>query len=143
MIQQVLEIWSLVPLLLLNPVCASGSSQFMYCWSLAWRMLSITSLACEINTTALKLEHFLALLFFGIGMKTDLFQYCSNCWVLQICWHTECSTLTASSFKIWNSSSGIPSLPLSLSIVMLLRVYFSSHSRMSVSRWVTTPSWLI
>ena len=37
-------------------------------------------------------------------MKTDLFQFCGHCWVFQICWHTECSTFTASSFRIWNSS---------------------------------------
>ena len=28
---------------------------------------------------------FLALLFFGIGMKTDLFQSCGHCWVFQMC----------------------------------------------------------
>ena len=39
--------------------------------------------------------------FFGIGMKTDLFQSCGNCWVFQICWHIECSTFTASFFRIW------------------------------------------
>ena len=38
--------------------------------------------------------------FFGIGMKTDLFQSCGHCWVFQICWHIECSTFTASSFRI-------------------------------------------
>ena len=27
-------------------------------------------------------------------------------------WHIECSTFTASSFRIWNSSTGISSLPL-------------------------------
>ena len=27
----------------------SGSSRFTYCWSLAWRILSVTSLACEMN----------------------------------------------------------------------------------------------
>ena len=42
MIQQILAIWSLVPLPFLNPAWTSGSSQFMYCWSLAWRILSIT-----------------------------------------------------------------------------------------------------
>ena len=42
-------------------------------------------------------------------MKTDLFQSCGPCWVFQICWHIECSTFTASSFRIWNSSAGIPS----------------------------------
>jgi len=43
--------------------------------------------------------------FFGIGMKTDLFQSCGHCWVFQICWYIECSTFTASSFRIWNSST--------------------------------------
>ena len=41
---------------------------------------------------------------FGIGMKSALFQSCGHCWVFQICWHIECSTFTASSFRIWNSS---------------------------------------
>ena len=75
-------------------------------------------------------------------MKTDLFQSCGHCWVLQICWHTECSTFTASSFRIWNSSTGIPSPPLALFIVMLPKAHMTSHSRMSGSRWVITASWL-
>ena len=48
MIQQMLVIWSLVPLTFLKPCWTSGSSQFTYCWSLAWRILSITLLAYEI-----------------------------------------------------------------------------------------------
>ena len=51
-------------------------------------------------------------------MKTDLFLSGGHCWVFQICWHIECSTFTASSFRIWNSSVGIPSPPLALFIVM-------------------------
>jgi len=34
----------------------------------------------------------LALPFFGIGMKTDLFQSCGHCYIFQICWHVEYST---------------------------------------------------
>ena len=71
------------------------------CWSLAWRILSITLLGCEMSAIVRQFEHCLALPFFGIGMKTDLFQSCDHCWVFQICWHIECSTLTASSFRIW------------------------------------------
>ena len=41
-----LAIWSLVPLPFINPAWISGSSQFTYCWSLTWRILSITLLAC-------------------------------------------------------------------------------------------------
>ena len=84
----------------------------------------------------------LALPFFGIGMKTDLFQYCGHCWVFQICRHILCSTFTASSFRIWNSSTGIPSPPLALFIMMLPKAYLTLHSRMSGSRWVIIPSWL-
>ena len=54
-------------------------------------------------------------------MKTDLFQSCGQCWVFQMWWHNECSTFTASPFRIWNSSTGIPSCPLALFVVMLPR----------------------
>ena len=134
-----LAIWSLVPLPFLNPAWTSGSSQFMYCWSPAWRILSITLLACEMSATMQLFEYSSALPFFGIGMKTDLSQSCGHCWVFQICQHIECSTLTASSVRIWNSSTGIPSPPLALFIVMLPKVHLTSHSRISGSRWVITP----
>ena len=75
-------------------------------------------------------------------MRTDLFQYCGHCWVIQMCWHTECCTFTISSFRIWNSSTGIPSHLLALFIVMLSKAHLTSHSRMSGSWWVMTPSWL-
>ena len=44
-----LVIWSLVLLPFLNPAWTSGSSQFMYCWSLAWRILNIASMWDECN----------------------------------------------------------------------------------------------
>jgi len=67
---------------------------------------------------------------------------CGHCWVFQICWHIDCSTFTASSSRIWNSSIGILSPPLRLFVVMLSKVHLTSHSRMSGSRCVITPSWL-
>ena len=75
-------------------------------------------------------------------MITYLIQSCSHCWVFQIFWHNECSILTASCFRIWNSSTGIPSPPLALFVVMLPKAHLTSHSRMSGSRWVITPLWL-
>ena len=57
-------------------------------------------------------------------------------------YHIECRIFTMSSLRIWNSSSGIPSLPLALFRVMLPKAHLTSHSRMSGSRWVITPSWL-
>ena len=76
-------------------------------------------------------------------MKTELFQSYGHCWVFQICWHIECSTFIASPFRISNCSTRILPLPLlALFIVMLPKAHVTSHSRMSDSRWVITPSWL-
>ena len=141
MIQGMLAIWSLVPLPFLSPAWTSGSSWFMYCWSLTWRIFSNALLACQMSTIVWYFEHSLALPFFGIGMKTDLFQSCGHCWVFQICWHIECSTSTASSFRISNSSAGIPSPPLALFIVLLPKGHLTLNSRMSGSRWLR--SWTL
>ena len=143
MIQWMLAILSLVPLPLRNPAWTSGSSFFRYCWSLAWRILSIILLACEMSAIVRQSEHSLALSFFGTGMKTDLFQSCGHCWVFQICWHIECSTFTASSFGIWNNSAGILSLPLILFVVMLPKAHLTSHSGMSgLGEWLMVI-WII
>ena len=98
--------------------------------------------ACEMSAIVQYFEHSLALPFFGFGMKTDLFQSCGHCWVFQICQHTECSTFTAPSFRIWNSSTRIPSPPLALFVVMLPKAHLTSHSRVFGTRRVITPSWL-
>ena len=47
--------------------------EFMYFWSLAWRILSTNFLTCEMSATVWYFEHSLTLPFIGIGMKTDLF----------------------------------------------------------------------
>ena len=142
MIRRMLAIWSLVALPFLDPAWTSGSSQFKDCWSLTWRILSNTLLACEMSTVVRSFHHCLELPFFGIVMKTDIFQSCGHCWVFQTCWYIECSTFTASSFRIWNTSTGIPSPPLALFVVMLPKARLTSHSRTSGSRWGITPSWL-
>ena len=141
MIQWILAIWSLVPLPFLNPGWTSGSYQLIYCWSQLedfWVLLCW----CERWVQLCSSLTFLALPFFGFRMKTYLFQSCGHCWIFQICWHIECCTFTASSFRIWNSSAGIPSPLLALFVVMLPKAYLPLHSRLSGSRWVITPSWL-
>ena len=114
MIQQMLSIWSLVPLPFLNPSWISGSSQFTYCWSLAWRILNTTLLACEMSVTVWQVEHSLALPFFGIGMKSDLSQSSDHYWISQICWQLSAALSQHHFFWIWNYSTGIPSPPLAL-----------------------------
>jgi len=42
-------IWPLVLLPFLNPAWTSRGSQLTYCWSLAWRILSFTLVACEMR----------------------------------------------------------------------------------------------
>ena len=104
----------------------SGSSAFskssLYIWKFSVHALLKPSLkdfehyfaGMSMSAIVWYFEHSLALPFFGIRMNTDLFQSCGHCWVFQICWNTECRTLTAPSFRIWNSSAGIPSPPLAL-----------------------------
>ena len=58
-------------------------------------------------------------------MKTDLFQFDGHCWVFQICWHIEGNTFIASSFRIWNSSTGIPSPLLALFTMMLPKAHLT------------------
>ena len=64
-----LAIWSLVFLPFPKPTWASVSSWFMYYWSLAWRILRITLLVCEMSAIMWYFEQSLALPFFGIGIN--------------------------------------------------------------------------
>ena len=50
--------------------------------------------------------------------------------------------LTASSFRILNSSAGIPSPPLALFIMIFPKAHLPLHSTISGSQWVITPLWL-
>ena len=78
--------------------------------------------------------------FFGIAFFCD----CNENWFSSLLATAEFSDfadilmvyLTASSFRIWKSSVGIPSLVLSLA--MFPMIHLTSHSRMSGSRWVNT-----
>ena len=142
MIQWMLAIWSLVSLPVLNPAWTYGKflvhvlakpslENFEHYFASMWNKCN-----CEVVWT-----------FFGTAFLWDWnenrpFQSYGHCWVFQICWHIECSTFIASSFRIWNSSTGMPSPPLALFLVMLSKAHLTSHSRMSGSRSVITPSWL-
>ena len=71
--------------------------------------------------------------FFGIALLWDW----NENWPFPVLWPLlsfpnllayVCSTFTASSFRIWNSSTGIPSHPLALFVVMLSKAHLTSHS---------------
>ena len=68
-------------------------------------------------------------------MKTDLFRSCGHCWVFQLCWLIECSTFTASSFRVWNSWTGIPSPLLALFIVMLWPTWLHIPGCLALGGW--------
>ena len=86
---------------------------------------------------------FFAFPFFGIRMKTDLFQSCGHYRVFQICWHVECSTFTASFLRIWNSSAGIPSPPLALLVVMLPKAtWLQTPECLALGEWSQHPHYL-
>ena len=138
-----LAIWSLVPLPFLKPAWTSGSSQFTYCWSPGLENFEhyFTSVWDECNCVVVWA-------FFGIAFLWDWnenwpFQSCGHFWVSNVAGKMGTTLSAASSFRIWNSSTAIPSPPLALFIVMLSKAHLTSHSRMSGSRWVITPSWLI
>ena len=138
MIQRMLAIWSLVLLPFLNPSWTSevhGSStveallgEFEHYFASLWDECN-----CVVVWT------YFGIAFFWDRNETDLFQSCGHCWIFQICWNIECITFTASSFRIWNNSTGIPSPPLALFVVKLPKTHLTSHSRMSGSRLVITP----
>ena len=122
-----LYIWKLSVHVLLKP----GLEHFQHCLASMWN------------------EHNRAVLwaFFGIALLWDR----NENWLFPVLWPLlsfpnllayGCGTFTASSFTILNNKGGIPSPPLALFVVMLLKDNLTSHPRMSGSRWVTTLSWL-
>ena len=111
-----LNIWKFTVYVLLKP----GVENFEHFFTIVWG---------ECNCAV-------AWAFFGIGMKTDLFQSCGHCWVFQICWHFECSTSTASSFRICSSSTGISSPPL-----VLFEVILSKCTDMYTYTYIYTYTW--
>ena len=101
-------------------------------------------LACEMVQFCGSLTIHLALLFLGTGMKTDPFQSCGHCWVFQIYWHIECSTFTASSFRIWNSSTAILSSPVAVFVVMLLKATWLHIPRcLALGEWSHHRDWFL
>ena len=131
MIQLMLATLSLVPLPFLNPAWTSVIFQFSF-----------------LKSSLENFEHYFANIwnecncaavwtFFGIALLWDWNENRSFpvLWPLlsfQICWHNECSTFTASSFRVWNSSAGNPSPPPVLFIVTLPKAYLTSRSLSTV-----------
>ena len=135
---QMLAIWSLVPLpflnhlehlevhgsLLLKPDLENFEHYFASMWD---------KCNCAVVWT------FFGVVFLWYWNENWPFPVCGHCCIFQICCRIEHSTVTAPSFKTWNSSTEIPSPLLTLFVVMLPKAHLTSHSKMSGSRWKTTP----
>ena len=119
---------------------AAFSKSSLYIWKLSVHALLKPSLKdFEHYLASTWNEHNCATVWTFFGMKTDLFQSCGHFWAFQICWHIEWPSISASSLRIWSSSTRISSPPLALFTAMLPKVHLTSHSRMPGSRWVMTP----
>ena len=108
-----LNIWKLLAHVLLNPCLKNFQHYFARVWG---------EYNCAVVST-----------FFGIAFLRDCNEnwplpVLCHCWVFQICWHIDCNTVTASSFRIWNSSAGIPSPSQALFVVMIPKVHLTLHS---------------
>ena len=119
------------------------SKSSLYIWNFSVQVLLKPSLKdFEHYLTSIQNEYNCVVIwtFFGLVFLWDW----NEKWPFPVLWPllsfpsfpSHCSTLTASSFRIWNSSAGIPSPPLALLIVMPHKSQMTSHSRMSRSRWV-------
>ena len=132
----------------------SGSSAFakpsLYIWKFSVHVLLKPSLKdFDYNLISMWHEHrcIVVWTFFGTALLWDW----KDNWAFLVLWPlpsfpnllkywVQC--FDSISFRILNRSTGIPSPPLALFVVMLSMAHLTSDSRMSGSRWVTTPSWL-
>ena len=68
----------------------------------------------------------------GLEWKLTFSQSCGHCWVFQIYWLIECSTLTASSFRILNCSDEILSLPLALLLRLIVMELIAQNAKIHI-----------
>ena len=128
---------SLVPLPFLNLSWTSGSSWFIYCWSLAWRILSITLLVCEVSLNILWHCHSL-----GLEWKLTFSSPVASAEFSKFVGVLSAALSQHHLFGFEKSSTGIPSPPLALFVVILPKGHLTLYSKISGSRWVITPWWL-
>ena len=122
--KSILNIWKFLVHILLRPSLKDFEHYLASIWNecnctVVWTFLSLPSLG------------------------PNLFQSRGYCWVFQICWHIDCSTFTASSFRIWNSLAGIPSLPPGLFIVMLPKQHEFPLLKVHGVMYVIATKWLV
>ena len=140
MIQWMLAIWSLIP---------AFSKSSLYIWKFLIHLLLKPSLKDSEYCLHLKwvqLYGCLNILWLcpslGLEWKRTFSSPVATAEYSKFAGIQSAALSPALSFRISNSSTGIPSPPLVLFVVMFSKAYLNSHSKMSGSRWVITPLWL-
>ena len=141
MFQQMLAVWSLVP--------SAFSKSSLNIWKFSVHVL--------LKPGFENSEHYFASMrWVQLCSSLNILWYCLSLWLeWKLTFSNPVATSEFSRFAGilstalsehhllgWNSSTGIPSPPLALFVVMLPKAHLTSHSRMSASRWVITPLWL-
>ena len=136
-----------------NLICGTSafSKSSLYIWKFLVHILLKPSLEdFEHNLTSMWNEHNckVVCIFFGIALLWDW----NENWPFPILWPLlsfpnllacgEGMFTVSFFFKILNSSPKILSVLLTLCVVMLPKAHLTLLSRMSGSRWVSTPLWL-
>ena len=119
MIHRMLAIWSLVPLPFLNPSWTSGSFLVYILLKPGLKDFEHYLVSMWKECNCMVVWAFFGIAFLGDWNENWPFPVLWPMLSFPIYWYIECSTFTASSFRIWNSSAGIPSPPLALFVVML------------------------
>ena len=130
MIQRVLAIWSVVPLPFLNPA-----------W-IHWKFLVHELLKPSLEN----FEHYLASVwnecncvvvwtFFGIAFLWDWNENTFSIPVATAEFSKFAGVLSTSSFRIWNSSAGIPSSLLDLFVVVLPKPWRNTSGCQALGEW--------
>ena len=136
MIQEMLAIWSLLPLPFLKPrlniwkfsvhtLLKPGLENFEHYFVSMWDECN-----CAVGWT------FFGIIFLWNWNENWPFPVLWPRLSFQVCSHMECSTLTASSLRIWNFSAGIPSPPLALFIALFPRpTWFHTPGCLALGDW--------
>ena len=123
MIQWLLAIWSLVPLPFLKPAWIFGSLHVLLKPGFENFEHYFTSVWDECNCAVV--WAFFVIAFLWDWNENWPFPVLWPLLSFPTCWHIESGTFTASSFRIWKSSTGIPSPPLALFVVMLSKAHLT------------------
>ena len=116
-----LNIWDFTVHVLLKPDLENFEHYFVIVWG-----------ECNCAVVWNILWHWLSL---GLERKLTFSSPVATAEFSKFADNIECSTLTASTIRIWNSSAGIPSPPLALFIVMLPKALLTSHSILALDEW--------